>query len=179
MSFKRATWTSGYTYNITCEYCRTVFSYTDRQLDYRPWYTNGFIYCPRCRKPLRHSEFYAVFPDGTPVYKTRAEADAAVRTGYYESHGMAAPAGTYPTAPAAPAATAANASATAAAGSASASPAAVDPDYAFCPACGRRYRKGNSKFCTGCGRKLPEPETPAEPAATTDVPAGETPNEGN
>ena len=162
MSFKRATWTSGYTYNITCEYCRTVFSYTDRQLDYRPWYTNGFIYCPRCRKPLRHSEFYAVFPDGTPVYRNRAEADAAVRTGYYESHGMAAPAGTYPTAPApAPAAAAAP---------------TPDPAFAFCPACGRRYRVGDPKFCTGCGRKLPEPEAPAEPAPTD---AGETPHEGN
>lgn len=54
--FKRAEWHSGLVYENTCEKCRSFVRYTDHELDFRPWYPDGFIYCPTCRKPLRHSE---------------------------------------------------------------------------------------------------------------------------
>lgn len=66
--FKRALWHSGLTYQQTCYHCHTVVRYTDYNLDFRPWYADGFIYCPRCKGPLRHSENYAIREDGTPYY---------------------------------------------------------------------------------------------------------------
>ena len=56
MAFKRALWHSGLTYQQTCYHCRAVVRYTDYQLDFRPWYPDGFVYCPRCKGPLRHNE---------------------------------------------------------------------------------------------------------------------------
>ena len=32
----------------------------DDKLGYRPWFADGFIYCPTCQKPLRHREEYAL-----------------------------------------------------------------------------------------------------------------------
>ncbi len=32
----------------------------DDKLDFRPWYADGFVYCPKCKKPLRHNESYAI-----------------------------------------------------------------------------------------------------------------------
>lgn len=125
MSYKRAVWTSGYTYRRNCEYCSTPIEYTDRQLGYRSWYPNGFIYCPSCKKPLRHNEIYAVNPDGSPVFKTPAEADASVRVGYYKATGAYY-----------------NAQAP--------QPSAV----AYCPNCGKPYAKGGCNFCPSCGSKL-------------------------
>ena len=60
MSFKRATWRSGLTYQQTCRECKTTVTYTDDLLDFRPWYADGFVYCPTCRTPLRHNEGYAI-----------------------------------------------------------------------------------------------------------------------
>ena len=60
MAFKRALWHSGLTYQQTCRQCHTVVSYTDHLMDFRPWYADGFVYCPKCRTPLRHSEEFAV-----------------------------------------------------------------------------------------------------------------------
>ena len=68
MAFKRAMWHSGLTYQQTCSHCRMVVRYTDYNLDFRPWYPDGFVYCPRCRGPMRHNELYAINPDGTPMY---------------------------------------------------------------------------------------------------------------
>ena len=68
MAFKRAMWHSGLTYQQTCSHCRMVVRYTDYNLDFRPWYPDGFVYCPRCRGPMRHNELYALNPDGTPMY---------------------------------------------------------------------------------------------------------------
>ena len=69
MGFKRAAWHSGLTYQQTCEYCKTIIQYTDYSLDFRPWYADGFVYCPRCKKPLRHNENYAIdaVPPTEPV----------------------------------------------------------------------------------------------------------------
>ena len=58
--FKRANWHSGLTYRQTCEQCKTKVEYMDDKLDFRPWFADGFVYCPTCKKPLRHSERYAI-----------------------------------------------------------------------------------------------------------------------
>ena len=58
--FKRANWHSGLTYKQVCESCKTAIEYDDYKLDYRPWYPDGFVYCPRCKTPLRHNEKYAI-----------------------------------------------------------------------------------------------------------------------
>lgn len=73
MAFKRAMWHSGLTYQQSCYHCRTLVRYTDYDLDFRPWYPDGFVYCPRCKGPLRHNELYAINPDGTPVYSQPAQ----------------------------------------------------------------------------------------------------------
>lgn len=44
----------------TCYHCRNVVRYTDYNLDFRPWYPDGFVYCPRCKGTLRHNEMYAI-----------------------------------------------------------------------------------------------------------------------
>lgn len=60
MGFKRAQWHSGLTYRQVCETCRNEMVYTDHQLDFRPWFADGFVYCSRCKTPLRHNERYAI-----------------------------------------------------------------------------------------------------------------------
>lgn len=79
MAFKRATWHSGLTYRVTCPDCKTVMEYTDEILDFRPWFADGFVYCVKCRKPLRHNENLAInspaftviqeggLPNGAPI----------------------------------------------------------------------------------------------------------------
>ena len=42
-------------FHIKCEYCLTEFDYEQEDLDFRPWYPKGFVYCPKCGKPLRHN----------------------------------------------------------------------------------------------------------------------------
>lgn len=63
MAFKRALWHSGLTYQQTCHECKTVIQYTDEKLDFRPWFPDGFVYCPKCKTPLRHSECLAINGD--------------------------------------------------------------------------------------------------------------------
>ncbi|MBQ7045197.1 MAG: zinc ribbon domain-containing protein [Clostridia bacterium] len=60
MAFSRAAWHSGLTYRQTCTRCKSVLRYTDKALDFRPWFADGFIYCPKCKTPLRHNENYAI-----------------------------------------------------------------------------------------------------------------------
>lgn len=69
MAFKRALWHSGLNYQQQCRTCRSVVRYTDYSLDFRPWYADGFVYCPKCKTPLRHNEGYAINEDGTPYYQ--------------------------------------------------------------------------------------------------------------
>lgn len=75
MAFKRALWHSGLTYKQTCNKCQTVIQYTDEKLDFRPWYADGFVYCPTCRTPLRHNEAFAIDANGN--YINTAPAPAA------------------------------------------------------------------------------------------------------
>lgn len=60
MGFKRAEWHSGLTYRQTCSECNTTMEYTDYDLDFRPWYADGFVYCAVCKTPLRHHERFAI-----------------------------------------------------------------------------------------------------------------------
>lgn len=60
MGFKRAQWRSGLTYRKVCETCGNEMRYMDDKLDFRPWFPDGFVYCSRCKTPLRHSERYAI-----------------------------------------------------------------------------------------------------------------------
>ncbi len=135
MSYKRALWTSGYTYRMRCPYCGTEIVYTDRQLGYRSWYPNGFVYCPTCRKPQRHNEIFAIYPDGSPVYTSQEAANQAIVEGYYRAIGAPVPPQSNTAAPA---------------------QNAPDPSaaVAFCTECGRRYRPGFDHFCSGCGKRL-------------------------
>lgn len=48
-------------FKIKCEYCGCVFEYDQSDLGFRPWYPKGFIYCPKCGKPLRHDPEKNVF----------------------------------------------------------------------------------------------------------------------
>lgn len=59
MGYKRAEWRSGLTYKQICDQCKTLVVYQDDKLDFRPWYADGFVYCPVCKKPLRHNEKFA------------------------------------------------------------------------------------------------------------------------
>ncbi len=65
--FKRATWHSGLTYKQTCDSCSSTVEYTDHSLDFRPWFADGFVYCPKCKKPLRHRESYAINEEARPA----------------------------------------------------------------------------------------------------------------
>lgn len=60
MAFQRAQWHSGLTYRQTCRNCSKIVEYTDHSLDFRPWYADGFVYCPNCKTPLRHNENLAI-----------------------------------------------------------------------------------------------------------------------
>ena len=83
--FKRANWHSGLTYRQTCEECKTIIEYTDYNLDYRPWFADGFVYCPKCKTPLRHNEGYAInAPQTTQPQNahTQAEAKFCTQCGY-------------------------------------------------------------------------------------------------
>ena len=63
MGYQRKKYHSGLTYQQECELCHTIVRYTDKILDFRPWYADGFVYCPNCEKPLRHNERYAINPE--------------------------------------------------------------------------------------------------------------------
>ncbi len=60
MGYQRAQWRSGLTYRQICDACKTAVIYQDDKLGFRPWYADGFVYCPNCNKPLRHHEEYAI-----------------------------------------------------------------------------------------------------------------------
>ena len=155
-TYKRQLWTSGYAYRVRCPYCGTVTEYRDNQLGYRSWYPNGFIYCSRCRKPLRHNEVFAVKPDGTAVYATQVEADLALQNGYLNAVGTPAPSaapGVEP--PKAVTVEPAPAPAVEPAPAPAAEPAPAPAEgVAFCTKCGRKYTVGEDHFCAGCGNKL-------------------------
>ena len=54
MAIKVTNDTDKLVFHIKCEYCLCEFDYEQEDLGYRPWYPKGFVYCPKCQKPLRH-----------------------------------------------------------------------------------------------------------------------------
>ena len=79
------------TFHCKCEYCYYEFDYHTYDLGHRAWYPHGFIYCPRCRKPLRHRLEYEVIEN--PAY---------AQPGAYQSVPAAATAPVVPVAAPAP-----------------------------------------------------------------------------
>ena len=55
------------TFHCRCEYCYFEFDYHTYDLGHRAWYPHGFVYCPRCQKPLRHKLEYEVLTNVQPV----------------------------------------------------------------------------------------------------------------
>lgn len=154
MAFKRALWSSGYTYQISCPNCGTTFFYTDRQLDFRPWFPNGFVYCQRCRKPLRHSEIFAIRPDGTPVYNSIAEAEQAINNGYLNARGVPQPPMQPMQQPGQPPMQQPMQQPMQPPMQPPVQQPAPQAGEACCPQCGRSYVPGRDHFCSGCGKKL-------------------------
>ena len=55
------------TFHCKCEYCYYEFDYHTYDLGHRAWYPHGFVYCPRCQRPLRHKLEYEVLTNVQPV----------------------------------------------------------------------------------------------------------------
>lgn len=55
------------TFHCRCEYCYYEFDYHTYDLGHRAWYPHGFVYCPRCQKPLRHKLEYEVLTNVVPA----------------------------------------------------------------------------------------------------------------
>ncbi len=47
-------------FRTTCSKCSCVFEYRRHNLGRRAWFPNGFVYCPKCRYPIRHRLEYEV-----------------------------------------------------------------------------------------------------------------------
>lgn len=43
-------------YKVKCEYCGAVIEYGKKDIGWRPWFPKGYVYCPKCKKPIRHHE---------------------------------------------------------------------------------------------------------------------------
>ncbi len=52
LGYRRADWKSVLIYRQTCEQCKVVVAYKDTNLGYRPWFADGFVYCPVCKNLL-------------------------------------------------------------------------------------------------------------------------------
>lgn len=135
MGFQRAQWHSGLTYQQTCPTCKTVLQYTDYSLDFRPWYADGYVDCPKCKSHLRHNENYALGSGAQPKTVQTPAPDPAPAP-------ASAPAGETP-------AYAVNLADQAAAPAAPAAPAAK---AAFCTQCGHAFGQSDL-FCAQCGNK--------------------------
>lgn len=133
MAFKRALWHSGLTYQQTCYHCQTLIRYTDYNLDFRPWYPDGFVYCPRCKSPVRHNERFAINEDGTPYIFPGSQQQYPQQ---YPQQPAVPQQTQYPQQPPVPQQNV---------------PAQTQ---GVCPDCGKTYNEGIDRFCSQCGRKL-------------------------
>lgn len=41
-------------FHTKCSQCLTEFDYESEDLGFRAWYPHGFVYCPTCKRPIRH-----------------------------------------------------------------------------------------------------------------------------
>ncbi len=67
------------TFHCKCEYCYYEFDYHSYDLGHRAWYPHGFVYCPRCQRPLRHKLEYEV-KEGSAELQPAAPAPAEVNS---------------------------------------------------------------------------------------------------
>ncbi len=126
MGFQRAQWHSGLTYQQTCTTCKTVLQYTDYSLDFRPWYADGYVDCPKCKTHLRHNENYAI---GNPEPQLQVMDAPAQEEPVQEQPAYMVGLQDQISAPEAPAA-----------------------KPAFCTGCGNKFGE-NDRFCAQCGTK--------------------------
>ena len=87
-------------FHCRCEYCYYEFDYHTYDLGHRAWYPHGFVYCPRCKKPIRHRLEYEVI--NNPGYAQPYQQPVAVPVAPAPAPAPAAP--VVPAAPVAPAA---------------------------------------------------------------------------
>lgn len=92
-------------FHCRCEYCYYEFDYHTYDLGHRAWYPHGFVYCPRCKKPIRHRLEYEVIMN--PGYAQPYQQPAAAPVAPVPAPAPAAPVAPVAPAPAAPAAPAA------------------------------------------------------------------------
>ena len=147
MAFQRALWHSGLTYQQICCNCHALIHYTDENLDFRPWFPDGFVYCPKCREPLRHSETFALNANGQPANVTPPGKSPMPPVTPLAGGPRRTP---IPAAPVAGDPIPANlvpVAQTPASGT-------VGNEIAFCSKCGRQYTNGENNFCYSCGNKL-------------------------
>ena len=135
MAYKRAGWHSGLTYQQVCPYCRTVVRYNDYSLGFRAWYPDGFVYCPKCNKPLRHHEGHAINEDGSPYYTTPVTpyGQPIQQVGQAVQQPMQQPVQQPVEQPV---------------------QQETQVEKGECPNCGKAFDKGVDHFCSGCGTKL-------------------------
>ena len=124
MAFQRALWRSGLTYRRTCDTCRAVVMYMDDKLDFRPWFPDGFVYCPICNTPLRHNECYAINAPAVP----------AARSFCTSCGNRISPTDTFC--------------------SSCGKKIDAPPAARVCPNCGKVSENPNNAFCTSCGHKF-------------------------
>lgn len=67
------------TFHLRCEYCYFEFDYHAYDLGHRVWYPHGFVYCPRCHRPLRHKLEYEVTADQNEQEQPAPAADQSQR----------------------------------------------------------------------------------------------------
>ena len=139
MSYKRANWHSGLTYQTTCYHCHVTIRYTDYDLGFRAWYPDGFVYCPRCRGPLRHNEMNAINPDGTPMNAQVVQQSMPQQYAQPVQQGPVMPQQPVQQPIQQPVQQPVQ------------QPAG---NTCYCPKCGAAYIRGDGRFCGSCGNKL-------------------------
>ena len=77
MGFQRAKWHSGLIYRQVCTTCKKTVTYSDYNLDFRPWYADGYVDCPVCKRHIRHNESYAIKSPEEVAATAAAEAGTA------------------------------------------------------------------------------------------------------
>ncbi|MBQ4105226.1 MAG: hypothetical protein IJC86_02425 [Clostridia bacterium] len=129
MGYKRAEWHSGLTYKQLCKTCNTNVTYQDNALGFRPWYADGFVYCPNCKTPLRHNEDYAIDKPAAPREMT-IPAPTTVETPTQPAEEITQPV----------------------VEDSQKAVATADEAPVFCTQCGKKFSDVDI-FCSGCGTK--------------------------
>ena len=155
MAFKRALWHSGLTYQQKCYHCQTLIRYTDYNLDFRPWYADGFVYCPRCNAPVRHNEYFAINEDGSPYYYPPQPTNPQQPTPDQTYQQQPMPDQTYQQQPMPQQSYQQQPFQQQPMPQQQIQPQETPPqNQGICPDCGKTYIEGVDRFCSYCGKKL-------------------------